>query len=52
VTFEARRQIVYGRIVPASVAIILGAVVVMLWKLLRYLRSDKPARHAGGETID
>jgi CubicO group peptidase (beta-lactamase class C family) len=48
-TFEARRQIVYGRIMPASVAIILGAVVIMLWKLLRYLRSAKPTRQAGVE---
>ncbi|HEY9282239.1 MAG TPA: serine hydrolase domain-containing protein [Pyrinomonadaceae bacterium] len=38
VTFEARRQIAYGRAGPASVAIILGAVVIMLWKLSRYFR--------------
>lgn len=38
VTFEARRQTVYGRIASASVAIILGAVAITLWKLVRYLR--------------
>ena len=32
VTSEARRQIVYDRLVPASVAIILGAIVLTLWK--------------------
>ena len=46
VTFEARRQIVYGRVVPAAAAIILGAVLIVLWKLLRYLRADKPRRRA------
>jgi hypothetical protein len=51
VTYEARRQTVYGRIVPASAAIILGTVVIMLWKLLTYLRSDKPAKPAA-EAID
>ena len=35
VTFEARREIVYKRLVPASVAIILGAIALALWKLLR-----------------
>lgn len=40
-TFEARRQTVYNRILPASVAIILGAVVIVLWKLLKYSRSPK-----------
>ena len=35
VTFEARRQIVQNRIVPALVAIILGASVLVLWKLFR-----------------
>jgi CubicO group peptidase (beta-lactamase class C family) len=45
-TFEARRQTVYNRIVPASVAIILGAVVVVLWKLLKYSRSGQPAESA------
>jgi CubicO group peptidase (beta-lactamase class C family) len=34
-TFEARRQTVYGRVVPASVAMILGVIALMLWKLLR-----------------
>jgi CubicO group peptidase (beta-lactamase class C family) len=51
VTFQARRQTVYGRIVPASAAIILGAVVIMLWKLLRYSRSNKRARQTGAEAI-
>jgi CubicO group peptidase (beta-lactamase class C family) len=45
-TFEARRQVVYNRIVPASVAIILGAVVVVLWKLLKYSRSGKSVERA------
>jgi CubicO group peptidase (beta-lactamase class C family) len=49
VTFEARRQTVYDRIVPASVAIILGAVVIMLWKLLR-LRSDRVAVNVANTT--
>jgi hypothetical protein len=35
VTFEARRQIVQNRLAPASVAIILGAIALMLWKLLK-----------------
>ena len=45
-TFEARRQSVYNRVAPASVAIILGAVVVVLWMLLKYLRSGKPVERA------
>jgi CubicO group peptidase (beta-lactamase class C family) len=35
VTFEARRQLVYDRLAPASVAIILGAIALALWKLPR-----------------
>jgi CubicO group peptidase (beta-lactamase class C family) len=35
VTFEARRQIMLDRLVPASVAIIIGAIALVLWKLLR-----------------
>lgn len=35
VTFEARRQIVYNRLVPASVVIVLGAISLVLWKLFR-----------------
>ena len=35
VTFEARRQIVYGRIVPASVVISVGAIALALWRLLK-----------------
>lgn len=35
VTQEARRQIVYDGLVPASIAIILGAIGLVLWKLLR-----------------
>jgi CubicO group peptidase (beta-lactamase class C family) len=35
VTFEARRQIMQDRLVPASVAIIIGAIALALWKLLR-----------------
>ena len=46
VTFEARRQTAYSRLGPASMAIILGAVVVVLWKLWKYSRSDKPVERA------
>jgi hypothetical protein len=35
VTFEARRQLVYDRLVPASVVIILGGIALALWKLSR-----------------
>jgi len=35
ITFEARLQIVQDRLVPASVAFILGAIALALWKLLR-----------------
>jgi CubicO group peptidase (beta-lactamase class C family) len=43
VTFEARRQIVYDRLLKGSglVAIILGAIVLVVWKLWRYSRSSK-----------
>jgi hypothetical protein len=34
-TFEARRQIVQDRAAPASVAIILGAGALVLWKFCR-----------------
>ncbi len=42
----------YGRVMPASVAIILGAVVIIMWKLLRYLRSGKPPDKAVVEAAD
>jgi CubicO group peptidase (beta-lactamase class C family) len=32
-TFEARRQTVQNRIVPASVAMVVGAILIALWKL-------------------
>lgn len=32
-TSEARRELVYARLVPASVALILGAITLVLWKL-------------------
>ncbi|MGH7600869.1 MAG: hypothetical protein ACREOI_31310 [bacterium] len=35
VTFEARRQIVQNRLMPASMAIMLGAIALVLWKLLK-----------------
>jgi CubicO group peptidase (beta-lactamase class C family) len=35
VTFEARRQLVYDRLVPASAAFIFGAIALALWKLSR-----------------
>jgi CubicO group peptidase (beta-lactamase class C family) len=35
VTFEAQRQTAQNRIVPASVAIILGAIALVLWKVWR-----------------
>jgi hypothetical protein len=35
VRFEARRQIAQNRLVPASAAIIAGAIVLVLWRLLR-----------------
>jgi CubicO group peptidase (beta-lactamase class C family) len=35
VTFEARRELVYTRLMPASVVIILGAIALVLWKLLK-----------------
>ncbi len=41
-TYEARQQKVYGRIVPASVAIILGAIIIVLWKWLGRFKSRKP----------
>ena len=48
VTFEARREIVYKRLVPASVVIICGAIALVLWKLLRpnatYIVDLKSAR--------
>jgi CubicO group peptidase (beta-lactamase class C family) len=34
VTFEARLQIAQNRLMPASVAIIIGAIALALWKLL------------------
>lgn len=34
VTFEARREIVFRRLVPASVAIICGAIALVLWRRL------------------
>jgi CubicO group peptidase (beta-lactamase class C family) len=34
-TFEARRENVYKRLAPASAAIILGAIALVVWKLLR-----------------
>lgn len=38
-TFDARRQTVYGRALPASLAITLGALVIVLWKLSSHFRS-------------
>jgi CubicO group peptidase (beta-lactamase class C family) len=38
VTFEARLQIVQNRLAPASVAIILGATALVLWRLLGYIQ--------------
>lgn len=35
VTFEARRQVMLGRLAPASVAILIGAIVLVLWKWSR-----------------
>jgi hypothetical protein len=35
ITFDARRQIVQSRLAPASAAIIVGAIPLILWKLLR-----------------
>lgn len=40
-TFQGRRQIVYDRLASASVAIVLGAIMIVLWKLLRR-RSRQP----------
>jgi hypothetical protein len=39
-TFEARRQVVQNRVVPATAAIVFGAIAIMLvrWKLLRVHR--------------
>ena len=34
-TFEGRRQIVYDRVVPASVATLVGAITLVLWNLRR-----------------
>lgn len=45
-TFEARRQTIYDRIVPASVAIILGAVVIALWQILKHSEAGKPVKPA------
>ena len=42
VTFEAQRQVVYDRLAPASVAIILGALVLVWWKLLRKIQGREP----------
>ena len=36
VTFEARRQSVFRLVGPASVAIIVGAIVIMLWQSVKY----------------
>jgi hypothetical protein len=33
ITFDARLQIVQSRLAPASVAIIVGAIAIILWKL-------------------
>lgn len=38
-TFEARRQTVFGLAGPASVAVIVGAVVIILWQLLKPSKS-------------
>lgn len=46
VTFEARRQTLYGRVVPASAAIVVGAIVLVLWRLSRSSGSEKPAGQA------
>ena len=35
VRFEARRQIVQNRLVPASVVIVIGAIAIALWKVFR-----------------
>jgi CubicO group peptidase (beta-lactamase class C family) len=35
ITAEARRELMYTRLIPASVAIILGALALTLWKLFR-----------------
>ena len=36
VSFEARRQTIYNLLGPASVAIIVGAVVITLWQRVKY----------------
>ena len=41
VTFEARRELVYARLVPASVAILLGAIGIALWNLWRKTKMKK-----------
>lgn len=48
VTYEGRRQVVYDRLLKGAglVAIILGAIVIVLWKLSRYSRSGKPIEQA------
>jgi CubicO group peptidase (beta-lactamase class C family) len=47
VTYEGRRQIVYDRLKSlVPVAVILGAIVIVLWKPLRYSRSSKPIAQA------
>jgi len=35
VTSEARREIMYGRLAPAIAAIVLGAIALILWRLLK-----------------
>jgi CubicO group peptidase (beta-lactamase class C family) len=35
VTFEARRELVYVRLVPASITIIVGVCLLLLWQLFR-----------------
>ena len=41
VTFEARRQTVYRLAGPALVAIIVGAVVIMLWQFVMYSKRHR-----------
>ena len=36
VSFEARRQTIYSLLGPASVAVIVGAVVITLWQRVKY----------------
>jgi len=42
VTSEGRRELVYARLVPASVAILLGAIVLVLWRLLKMSKVKFP----------